>query len=187
MLLTRSWKGIGCVAAAALAFSACASRPGSHVSADAAPTQPSAAPAAAFDQAGDALDEVLAYTAELGLLSPTALRAEYALVRREHERATTPATALKLAVLLNQRGTPFFDGPKARELLLYAADVTRGDVPTRHLARLLLRQWEETAAIERSLVEERARRQTLEKKLEQLKTIEEEIDRRPATPVVPSR
>lgn len=158
-----------------------------------APKPGSAYPRAAAvgGQAGDSrgegkdLDHLILYVERTRRLAPAGLESEYAAARAEHRRAPDSFTRLKLGLLLSSPRVSFRDYAFARQLLHAATKDADAEPTTRAAAALWLHELEERIALERSLEEERRQRQTLQRKLDQLKTIEEEIDRRPATPVVP--
>jgi hypothetical protein len=136
----------------------------------------------------DRLEQMLAYAEKVRGMTPAPLEAEYARAREEHRRSPSAYSRLRLAVLLGCRRAPFYDEVQARDLLGQVARSREPDTAgMRSLAGLWLHEREERAAVERALEEERRQRAALQKKLEQLKTMEEEFDRRPPTPVIPSR
>lgn len=126
------------------------------------------------------LERLLAYAARSRSFSVERLAAEYAELRR----AARPSVdqRIRLAILLAHPAAPFRDEARARDLLRQAARAPAG---VGDLARLLQAEIETRAHLERVLARERTQRQELQHKLEQLKTIEQEIDRPAATPVVP--
>lgn len=132
------------------------------------------------------LELLLAYAERVRGLTPAPLEAEYAQAREQHRRAPDAYSRLKLALLLGCRRAPFYDEVQARELLGQVA--RNGNTPgLRSLAGLWLHEREERAVLERALEDERRQRVALQKKLEQLKTMEEEFDRRRPAPMIPSR
>lgn len=186
----QSGKGLACALGAAIVVSACAGYARTTASPAAAPAP--SAPAAADPLAGstlipsnEELERLIAYASRVRFLSPVVLRSELAAAQDEHRGAPSAFTRLKLAALISARQAPFRDDLRAREFVLAAE--AGADGAMRDLAALWLQQLDERIALERALEDERRQRQTAQKKLEQLKTIEEEIDRRPSTPVVPSR
>lgn len=185
------WKGIAPVVCTAFLLSACLSyTPRSESTSPPAETVPDAASKASDQGARDRLDDLehlIIYAERLRRLPPAGLESEHVAVRAEQGRAPEPLTRLKLALLLSSSRVTFRDYASALELLgAVAKDAAAGPI-MRAVAALWLHELEERLALERLLEDERRQRQTLERKLEQLKTIEEEIDRRPTTPVVPPR
>jgi hypothetical protein len=134
------------------------------------------------------LEALLGYTETVRLLNPAALQREFLRVHESHAKDASVANRLKLAILLSLRHAPFRDEARARGLLLQTAVDSSYNLPSyRQLAGLLLIGLDERRELERALEEERRQRHVLGKKLEQLKTIEEEIDRRRAPPVMTPR
>lgn len=179
-------KGIASVIGIAVFVSACAS---SSRIIQPAPPGPDARVRPADREATivqeDPVERLIVYGAQTHSFPPPVLRSEYMVAQEEHRRAPGAYTRLRLASLLSCTRAPFRDDRRARELLAEAAGDAGAAEPVRSLATLWLRGLEERMALERALEDERRRRQALQNKLEQLKVIEEEIDRRPAMPVVP--
>lgn len=131
-------------------------------------------------------ETVLGYTETVRLLSPGELQREYTRVERGYSKEPKIVNRLKLAILLGLRHAPFRDEARARGLLLQAVSESGYNATLhRRLAALLLVGLDERRELERSLEEERRQRQALAKKLEQLRTIEEDIDRRRSPAVTP--
>ncbi len=182
------WKGIASALGAAIVLSACL--PPAMRSA-AAPAVEAVIPARTSDDdsggGADLLEQLIVYAERARRLPPLGLEADYVAVREAYRLAPDSFTRLKLAVLVSAPRVPFRDDEWARELLHAAAQDANAAGTTRALAALWLRELEERIALERALEDERRQRQALQRKLEQLKTIEEEIDRRQAPAVVPSQ
>lgn len=181
----HSRKGIAGAIGITLLVSACASS--SRVTRSVPPpaTPPHTPVVAAKAAQEDALAHLIVYAARTHSLPPPVLRSEYAVAREAYRRAPGVYTRLRLAALMSCKRAPFRDDRRARELLTEAADDAGADETVRGLAALWLQDLEERMALERALDNERRERQALQRKLEQLKVIEEEIDRRPSLPVVP--
>lgn len=184
----QSGKGLACALGAAMVVSACAG----YARTAASPPSPPRAQTAADPRprnvavaSSEELGRLIAYASRLRFFSPVVLRSELAAAQKQHRDAPSAYTQLKLAALISAHRAPFRDDLRAREYLVAAEAGAHGAM--RDLAALWLQQLDERIALERALHDERRARHTAQKKLEQLKTIEEEIDRRPSTPVVPSR
>lgn len=180
------WKGVAWMLGTAVVLSACfpsVRTPESIYGAAAA------IPSDLSEEDGEAdrLEQLVLYAARTRRLPPPGLQSEYAAAREAHQRAPDSYTRLRLAILIGSPNAPFRDDISARELLYAAARDASTDGATRGLAALWLHDLDERIALERALDEQRRQRQALQQKLEQLRTIEEEIDRRPTTPIVPSR
>ncbi|MBI3897095.1 MAG: hypothetical protein HY308_02230 [Gammaproteobacteria bacterium] len=134
------------------------------------------------------LEALMSYTATLQLLSSDELRREYERVEANYNKDENITDRLKLAALLSVRHAEFRNDTRARDLLLQS--VGDGDYDSqlyRSLAALLLVMLDERRTLEHSVEDERRQRQALSKKLEQLRAIEEEIDRRTSPPVITPR
>lgn len=163
-----------------LLLSACASPR------EAVKTEPLAA-RPVLDAASDArpVEQLVVYAERIRWLAPAALDAERAAAERDLRRDATAPNRLKLALLLSLRRAPFRDDNRARALFSEAANEGGADKqPIRSFAMLLLQELDERWAADRALDEERRQRQALQKKLDQLKAIEEEMDRRVLPPSV---
>lgn len=175
-------KGIGLAASAAALLCACVSY---STTTDRTPAPVDAAPAPAV--CDDALAGVLRYAGRVRELPAAQQEAEYAERREAYLHAADPLTRLQLAALLSLPGVRFRDPERARLLLQAGANDASAIPPLRHLAALWLHELEHRTALERALAEERRDRQQLQRRLDQLKTIEEELHRRQTPPVVPAR
>lgn len=176
------------VGTALFAFSGCA--PYSRTSTAAAPPAAAIVVAPAPSEVGEhgapdpRVKRLLAYAARSRSFSPQRLQAEYAAASEaEHARPNAEAR-IRLAILLTHPRAPFRDDARARRLLHEAADARAG---IGDLARLLDAAVDQRADLEGALARERSRRAELQHKLEQLKTIEQEIDRRAPAAVVRER
>lgn len=181
-------KGIVSLVGMALLLSVCAPATRTSTSISARPPVATPAPAAADSPPAAAhaipqdeiLERLLAYAARSRAFDAERLAAEYAALSKAARRHPSAEARIRLAILLAHPHAPFRDDARARRLLRQAAgsDAGIGD-----LARLLRREVDARM----DLARERAQRRELQQKLEQLKTIEQEIDRRVPTPVVPER
>ena len=136
--------------------------------------------------APETVDELLQYARRLDTLQPEALGREYA--QASSGGLTDDASAasrIRIALLLSRVGTSFRNDARARALLKQVMDDPRRNSRTFHgLASFLLIALDERGRLEDMLAEERRQRQELERKLEQLKVIERDFDRRiPAEPI----
>lgn len=154
-------------------------------------TAPLPAPAAAaLDAVADAepVERLIVYAERIRWFAPSTLEAERAAAERDLRREADAYHRLKLALLLSLRRAPFRDDTRARDLLSRAAKETGAkNQPIRSFAMFLLQELDDRWAGERALEEERRQRQILQKKLDQLKAIEEEMDRRVLPGVTPPR
>jgi hypothetical protein len=133
-------------------------------------------------------DELVVYAERIRWLAPNALEKERANVEQDYHRRPTAINRLQLALLLSLRRTPFRDDGRARELVSEVArEPGEKNEALRSFAMLLLQDLDDRWAAERMLDEERKQRLVLQKKLDQLKAIEEEMDRRATPSVVPVR
>lgn len=133
------------------------------------------------------LESLVSYAEQVRLLAPAQLARELAEREQGFREDATPANRIRLAMLLGLRQAPFRNDARARQLLLQAAHQSGYNVDEyRGLAVLLLLQLDERREMETTLENERKERQALRRKLEQLKAIEEEIDRR-MPPVIQPR
>jgi len=92
----------------------------------------------------------------------------------------SPDNRMRLALLLTLPTAPFRNDARARDLLAGATGYPE-------LARWLVMSIDERRALEEVAEEERRRRQALQAKLNQLKAIEEEMDRRMQPTVINPR
>lgn len=131
-------------------------------------------------------EAILGYTETVRLLSPVELQREYIRVERGYTKNKNAVDRIKLAILLGLRHAPFRDEARARGLLLQTISESGYNTALhRRLASLLLVAMDERRELERSLDDERRTKQALSKKLEQLRTIEEDIDRRRSPAMTP--
>jgi hypothetical protein len=136
--------------------------------------------------APETLDELLQYVYRLDTLQPEELEREYtqtsAGVLADDASA---ASRIRVALLLSRVGTSFRNDARAQTLLEQVIKDPRRDSRTYHgLASFLLVTLNERDRLEDMLADERRQRQELQHKLEQLKVIERDFDRRiPAEPI----
>jgi len=139
------------------------------------------------EHASSELEDLISYAERVRLLAPGALQREYSEREQGFRDEGSPANRIRLAVLLGLKQAPFRDDARARHLLLQAAHQSGYNAESyRGLAVLLLQQLDERREMEATLESERKERQALRRKLEQLKAIEEQIDRR-MPPVIQPR
>jgi hypothetical protein len=174
------WRGHAFIMGMVLLLSACAS------TRSATPPPPRAIlePAAADNPS----ERLMIYGERLRWLAPSSLDAERAAAEEDYRRDPSAFNRLRLALLLALRRAPFRDDMRARDLLSQAA-TERGssNQPLRSFAMWLLQDFDDRWAAERALDEERRQRLTLQKKLDQLKAVEEDMDRRASPSVVTPR
>lgn len=175
------------VSLACVVTAACAAAPSRSSSAP-----PPAAPSVATGHCesngtSTELEGLMTYAEQVRLLAPGELQREYTEREQGFHEEASAANRIRLAVLLGLKRAPFRDDARARLLLLQAAHQSGYNVDAyRSLAVLLLQQLDERREMEATLENERKERQALRRKLEQLKAIEEEIDRR-MPPVIQPR
>lgn len=136
--------------------------------------------------APETVDELLQYARRLDTLQPEALDREYAQASTDAlTNDASAASRIRMALLLSRVGTSFRDDARAQALLKQVIDDPRRDSRTYHgLASFLLVTLDERNRLEKMLADERKQRQELQRKLEQLKVIERDFDRRiPAEPI----
>ncbi len=129
------------------------------------------------------LPSLVRYSAWLWSQSAEALKSMQPSVDRLSQDSGSPLDQLHLAILLSVPNAPFRDESRARTLLtgLLQSDNKLGD-SLQTYARFLLwnlndRSWAR-GACEKALDGERAQRALLQHKLNELKAIEEQLDRR---------
>lgn len=131
------------------------------------------------------VEHLVMYADRLRWVAPPMLDAERASAEIDLARAPTAANKVKLALVLMLRRAPFRDDTRARELLSQGAkDAESDSQPMRSLATWLLQELDDRWASERQLDDERRQRTLLQRKVDQLKALEEEMDRRSAPPPV---
>ena len=136
--------------------------------------------------APESVDELLEYARHLDTVQPEALKREYAQTgARALASDASAASRIRVALLLSRVGTSFRNDAQARTLLKQVIDDPRRNSRTYHgLASFLLVTLNERNRLEDMLADERRERQELQRKLEQLKAIERDFDRRiPAEPI----
>src|ERR1051325_1736064 len=126
-----------------------------------------------------AAEQLLIYAERIRWLAPSALESERMTVEQEYRRRPTAVNRLELRRVLGLRRAPFRDDARSRELLSDAArEPGEKNQPLRSFAMWLLQDLDDRWATERTLDDERRQRLALQKKLDQLKAVEEEMDRR---------
>ncbi|MFL6624142.1 MAG: hypothetical protein ACJ8J7_09265 [Sulfurifustaceae bacterium] len=175
------------IMAMAMFLSGCAGqRPTSTTTWNAEPPLRAADPEreAAVTQASN-VERLVVYADRLRWIAPPMLDTERASAEIALGHAPTAVNKVKLALVLMLRRAPFRDDTRARELLSQAAkDPGPDGQPMRSLATWLLQELDDRWAGERQLEEERRQRALLQRKVDQLKALEEEMDRRSAPPPV---
>jgi len=179
----QCWKGIACALGAAVILSACAAP--RAVSEARTPGPPAYAPSAA--SAVDPLSELINFADRVRRLPPAHQRWEIEIAREAYRQSPDALTRLKLAVLLASASPGLRDEARAQALLRATAQDASATQSMRAVASLWLEDMMQREALEQALEEERRQRVALQHKMEQLKSIEEEMDRRAVPPVVPAR
>lgn len=134
------------------------------------------------------VERLIDYAQQVSVLAPALLQKEYLAAEQRFGSEPGAPSRIRLAILLAARQAPFRNDARARELLRQAAsDTGNNAAPYRGLAALLLMGLEERTMLERVLIDERRERQALRRKLDELKAIDEEIERRPTPPRVSPR
>lgn len=130
---------------------------------------------------------LLQYAEAIRAMNPKALQRERSAAEQRHAKQASADGRIRLALLLSLPHAPFRNDARARSLLSQAArdgDYNAGSY--RRLAAFLLTVLAERAEIEKALEDERKQRLAVQKQLQQLKAIEEDIDRRiPSTVINP--
>lgn len=143
----------------------------------------SAAPRAVWNGA-HGIVHLLRYAEHIRALPLATLQHEYTEAEQQFASAPTPDNRLRLAMLLSLPSAPFRNDARARQLLTPAVQSAAGYAEFTHW---LLVTIDERRALEEVVEEERRRRQALRAKLDQLKAIEEDMDRRMQPPVINPR
>lgn len=133
-------------------------------------------------------ERLIVYAESIRWFAPSALDTERASAEVDYRRNPNAFNRIRLAMLLTLRRAPFRDDMRARELLSRAAkEPGTKNQPVRSLAMLLLQDLDDRWASDRTVDDERRQRLALQKKLDQLKAVEEDMDRRPPPAVVTPR
>lgn len=178
----QGWKGFVCIVGTLTLLSACAStRPASPAARTALPVL-----TAPESNDGTETERIVVYAERIRWFAPSTLEAERSAAERDLRRDASAFNRLRMAVLLSLRRAPFRDDARARELLSSVAkEPGAKNQPLRSYAMSLLQDIDDRWASERMLEEERRQRLALQKKLDQLKAVEEDMDRRTPAPAVP--
>lgn len=129
-------------------------------------------------------DELLRYIEDIRAMPSEQLEREAAEVDQHARVQPNPTNRLRLGMFLGFAPAPFRATTRAQELL---DGVWRDDDRQREIVRLLLAVLEDRHELEMTLSDERRQRQALRSKLDQLKAIEEDIDRRMQPPIINPR
>ena len=148
------------------------------------PAQP-ARPFSQVSLAGADRDELLRYIETVRAMPVDELEREATTVDADANGRPSVANRLRLGVFLGFAPPPYRATARAQELL---DSVWRdeGD-EKRDIVRLLLAVLQERQQLETALSDERRQRQALRNKLDQLKAIEEDLDRRMQPSVINPR
>jgi hypothetical protein len=132
-------------------------------------------------------ERLIVYAESIRWFAPSALDTERASAEMDYRRSPNAFNRIRLAMLLTLRRAPFRDDMRARQLLSQAAkEPGTKNQPVRSLAMLLLQDLDDRWVNDRTVDDERRQRLALQRKLDQLKAVEEEMDRRtPPTVVTP--
>lgn len=117
------------------------------------------------------LVQLLRYADRIRALPLSTLQHEFAEAEQQFVMAPTPDNRMRLALLLSLPTAPFRNDARARDLLTSATGYPE-------LVRWVLITLDERRALEEIAEEERRRRVALQAKLNQLKAIEADMDRR---------
>lgn len=172
------------VFACTVAVSGCATVPRPI---DSAATRAPPAPTPAWTVAPYAApsdDELLRYIESVRAMPSEQLEREAAEVDQHARVQPSVANRLRLGMFLGFAPAPFRATNRAQELL---DGVWRDDGRQREIVRLLLAVLQDRQELEMTLSDERRQRQALRNKLDQLKAIEEDIDRRMQPPIINPR
>lgn len=120
-------------------------------------------------------DELLRYIESVRAMPAPQLEREAVIVDRDVRSDPSVANRLRLGVFLGFAPPPYRATGRAQELL---DGVWRDDNQQRDVVRLLMAVLQDRQDIEATLNDERRQRQALRNKLDQLKAIEEDLDRR---------
>lgn len=156
------------------------------------PVSPTGAPlpgrAIASAEEMTSAERLIVYAESIRWFAPSALDTERASAELDYRRNPNAFNRVRLAMLLTLRRAPFRDDMRARALLSQAAKESgAANQPIRSLAMLLLQDLDDRWASDRTVDDERRQRLALQRKLDQLKAVEEEMDRRAPPPVVTPR
>ena len=144
----------------------------------------STVPAMSIEQ-GDDRSELLRYLEQVRAMPAPQLEQEARMVDSDALRDPSVANRLRLGIFLGFAPPPFRSTQRAQEVLDNAWRDEGGQ--QRELVRLLLAVLHDRQDLESALGDERRQRQALHNKLEQLKAIEEDLDRRMQPPVINPR
>lgn len=120
-------------------------------------------------------NDLLRYIESVRAMPAPQLEREAAIVDRDARSHPSVANRLRLGVFLGFAPPPYRATDRAQEVL---DGVWRDDNEQRDIVRLLIAVLRDRHDIEATLQDERRQRQALRSKLDQLKAIEEDIDRR---------
>lgn len=133
----------------------------------------------------ETVHELLQYGRRLDTLQSQALDREYAQAVGALAGDASAANRIRVALLLSRVGTSFRDDKQAQALLKQVISDPRHNSRKFHgLAGFLVVMLDDRERLGQALAEERTQRQELQRKLEQLKVIERDFERRiPAEPI----
>ena len=129
-------------------------------------------------------DELLRYIESVRAMPTPQLEREAVIVDHDARAQPSVANRLRLGVFLGFAPPPFRATGRAQELL---DGVWRDDNAQRDVVRLLMAVLQDRHDLEATLSDERRQRQALRNKLDQLKAIEEDLDRRMQPSVINPR
>ena len=130
-------------------------------------------------------DELLRYVESVRTMSGPMLEQEATAVDASVRTKPTAANRLRLGIFLGFAPAPYRATGRAQELLDGVWRENAGD--QRDIVRLLLAVLQDRQELEATLHDERRQRQALRNKLDQLKAIEEDLDRRMQPAVIQPR
>lgn len=129
-------------------------------------------------------DELLRYIESVRAMPAPQLEHEAHMLDHNARLEPNAVNRLRLGVFLGFAPPPYRATGRAQELL---DGVWRDDGGQRDIVRLLQAVLQDRQQLETTLTDERRQRQALRNKLDQLKAIEEDLDRRMEPPVINPR
>ncbi|MHB1240470.1 MAG: hypothetical protein ACYC18_08200 [Gammaproteobacteria bacterium] len=137
------------------------------------------------DRGADSVAELLAYVEELQQMSPQQLDVEFHSAKERFVRTPDGSSRLRLVVLLTLPDAPFHDDDRAIGLLNGYLDAPAGEpAAMRNFAAFLRRMIKRHQAEAANLSAEQQRSDLLQRKIDEIKSIEKSINDR-GKPSVP--
>lgn len=148
------------------------------------PEMPSVVPPVAASTQPRHDDDILHYIESVRAMPAPRLEREATVLGHNARVEPTVVNRLRLGIFLGFAPPPYRATGRAQEIL---DGVWRDDSGQRDVVRLLQAVLQDRHELEATLSDERRQRQALRNKLDQLKAIEEDIDRRMEPPVINPR